>query len=581
MLERWRPETHTFHLPTGECTITLEDVSMLLGLRVNGKAANGPTQVGGDVYMEHLGVEPTTSDKHKGYVKIVWLQTTLARLRQKARPTDKENLQHAKIYILLLIAKVLMPDKSHNYMHSSWIPLVGDLDKCRRYSWGSACLATLYRHMCKACMVGVKSIGGCVLLLSVWTYWRIPLIAPESPATAHHPYATRFVRRGMAYQNNPRHYVRGFRFALDRLRANDFIWRPYPSYPECVLQDSQIWSATTSIISFHIVEMHQADRVKLQFGFQQDIPPQPRCLRQQHETDMPNTWGDHWRNINKEENNEWRNRTNLTLRGNMVNGNCVHSAEYMQWFLSIPFMHASQGQFLEDPRQYATSSSQQRSSSPMPQEMPQVNPSQFETQTSSFNQPTFFAASSQQPTQPQPQPTYQRTHTTFFATSSQQPTPYTPTPQPNYYYRQQYQEQATFQPSFQFTPIPQPNFDFSYPQPQHQTFNPSMSHPSSSGRTDNVYYPPIQQNPPTTFTQPFQSAPNFTLTDDQLMEWPGFSVTDVDMLDTSRQPENEELTSDSTPSPPTSPPIRQTQELGRGKRVKKSTLCGTGGHLRR
>ncbi|KAE8690633.1 hypothetical protein F3Y22_tig00110893pilonHSYRG00153 [Hibiscus syriacus] len=35
LIERWRPETHTFHLP-GECTITLEDVAMQLGVQTNG-----------------------------------------------------------------------------------------------------------------------------------------------------------------------------------------------------------------------------------------------------------------------------------------------------------------------------------------------------------------------------------------------------------------------------------------------------------------------------------------------------------------------------------------------------------------
>ncbi|MBA0667951.1 hypothetical protein Goklo_000946 [Gossypium klotzschianum] len=36
LVERWRPKTHTFHLLCSECTITLEDVALQLGLLVNG-----------------------------------------------------------------------------------------------------------------------------------------------------------------------------------------------------------------------------------------------------------------------------------------------------------------------------------------------------------------------------------------------------------------------------------------------------------------------------------------------------------------------------------------------------------------
>ncbi|KAE8687280.1 hypothetical protein F3Y22_tig00111022pilonHSYRG00413 [Hibiscus syriacus] len=41
LVERWRPETHTFHLPCGECTITLEDVSMHLGIPMDGDVILG------------------------------------------------------------------------------------------------------------------------------------------------------------------------------------------------------------------------------------------------------------------------------------------------------------------------------------------------------------------------------------------------------------------------------------------------------------------------------------------------------------------------------------------------------------
>ncbi|MFQ6661407.1 hypothetical protein Gotur_029582, partial [Gossypium turneri] len=43
LVERWRPETHTFHFPCGECTVTLEDVALQLGLPINGSPVTGVT----------------------------------------------------------------------------------------------------------------------------------------------------------------------------------------------------------------------------------------------------------------------------------------------------------------------------------------------------------------------------------------------------------------------------------------------------------------------------------------------------------------------------------------------------------
>jgi len=42
-VDRWRPETHTFHFRWGEMAPTLEDVSLLLGLPLAGHAI-GPLE---------------------------------------------------------------------------------------------------------------------------------------------------------------------------------------------------------------------------------------------------------------------------------------------------------------------------------------------------------------------------------------------------------------------------------------------------------------------------------------------------------------------------------------------------------
>ncbi|KAL4329756.1 hypothetical protein AHAS_Ahas13G0331900 [Arachis hypogaea] len=48
LVERWRPETHTFVLQVGEVTVTLEDVAHIFGLSIDGETMSGWTDSSSD-----------------------------------------------------------------------------------------------------------------------------------------------------------------------------------------------------------------------------------------------------------------------------------------------------------------------------------------------------------------------------------------------------------------------------------------------------------------------------------------------------------------------------------------------------
>ncbi|KAK5772362.1 hypothetical protein PVK06_048647 [Gossypium arboreum] len=115
LIERWRPETYTFHLPCRECTITLEDMHLQLGLPVDGYAVAGSTQSTdwGAICYELLGTIP--NNINGGRIEMGWLRDTF--LKPNNDSTELERIRYAQAYILEIIVGYLMPDLSRNLVH--------------------------------------------------------------------------------------------------------------------------------------------------------------------------------------------------------------------------------------------------------------------------------------------------------------------------------------------------------------------------------------------------------------------------------------------------------------------------------
>ncbi|RYR51326.1 hypothetical protein Ahy_A06g026345 [Arachis hypogaea] len=77
--------------------------------------------------------------KESFLLKLTWLRD---RVRQMPQADDPEILrQYARCFILLLIGRYLMTNKSNNLVHLRWLPLLQDFQRCLGLSWDSAVLA--------------------------------------------------------------------------------------------------------------------------------------------------------------------------------------------------------------------------------------------------------------------------------------------------------------------------------------------------------------------------------------------------------------------------------------------------------
>ncbi|XP_027362665.1 serine/threonine-protein phosphatase 7 long form homolog [Abrus precatorius] len=74
LVEKWRPETYTFYLPPRECTITLQNVAILLGLCIDERLVIAP--IGGDwaqIVEDSLSIESGQDAFLRSFLKMSWL----------------------------------------------------------------------------------------------------------------------------------------------------------------------------------------------------------------------------------------------------------------------------------------------------------------------------------------------------------------------------------------------------------------------------------------------------------------------------------------------------------------------------
>ncbi|XP_072084603.1 protein MAIN-LIKE 2-like [Arachis hypogaea] len=239
-VDMWHPDTHTFHLPVGECAVTLEDVAVILGLLTDGLPVIGMTMSSFKALeaecLHQFGVSPRKSDYRGSCIKLTWLRD----LKERLQLTNENNMQ-----------------------------------SIRQYSWGSACLANLYRALCRASHFDCKEIDDLLTLLLNWAWIRLPYLAPVPRESCSFSLANSVIIIWIVI--------------ICFLYFPQFVWVAYAVdhvdpdiIPADIYMHSVVSSVTVLLVSFECIEWHATDRFRRQFGFVKGVSHQEQNLDKAH-----------------------------------------------------------------------------------------------------------------------------------------------------------------------------------------------------------------------------------------------------------------------------------------------------------
>ncbi|XBI51279.1 hypothetical protein VPH35_033813 [Triticum aestivum] len=300
LIDHWRPETHTFHLRTGEMTVTLQDIAMITGLPFDGNPLCMNTDSEGWRAQMHalIGMvppeprEPEREDKKKERVAagatFTWISSNFAHCPDDANEDMVKT--YARVYMWYVISRTMFADGTGKNAPWMWLKALTVFDS--KWSWGSATLAYLYRQLDDASCRHTGGIGGCLLALSIWSWERLPVGRPKTVKYEDWDDKDDPLRLPTwAYKwdvlnettDDPSVMYKLYKSELDAITPEQVEWEPYGKgesfgnpiefrlNPMCI-RDRDLWHMRCPLICNWAVELHLPHRVFRQFGLFQPHP---------------------------------------------------------------------------------------------------------------------------------------------------------------------------------------------------------------------------------------------------------------------------------------------------------------------
>ena len=164
-VERWQPDTNTFHMPFGEMTIILHDVWFILGAPIEGL----PVSTTAD-RSEMVAICAEILSMNLAEMDAAWIAGGPKFDDIQARCGDRSGAPPASAvrgYIMYLLGCTLFVDKTKNHVRPRFCLLIQDVSTISQYAWGAAALAYMYRQLGVASRANARQLSGCLTLPEV------------------------------------------------------------------------------------------------------------------------------------------------------------------------------------------------------------------------------------------------------------------------------------------------------------------------------------------------------------------------------------------------------------------------------